>query len=142
MEGHVSRECTQETKAKSCYKCGLEGHISRDCPDNAGGAPVGGGGDRSGGTGPECYRCGKAGHIARSCPEAASGGGNYGGGGSYGGGGFGGGQKTCYSCGGVGHLSEIASRDPSATIALKLATLVGIAPSPKRERVTLVGLKG
>ena len=27
LEGHVSRECTMETKAKSCYKCGQEGHI-------------------------------------------------------------------------------------------------------------------
>jgi len=26
-EGHVSRDCTQEAKAKSCYKCGQEGHI-------------------------------------------------------------------------------------------------------------------
>jgi len=26
-EGHVSRECTQEAKAKSCFKCGQEGHI-------------------------------------------------------------------------------------------------------------------
>jgi len=29
MEGHVSRECTMEAKAKSCYKCGQEGHIVR-----------------------------------------------------------------------------------------------------------------
>lgn len=29
MEGHVSRECTLEAKAKSCYKCGQEGHIVR-----------------------------------------------------------------------------------------------------------------
>lgn len=27
MEGHVSKECTAETKAKTCYKCGQEGHI-------------------------------------------------------------------------------------------------------------------
>ncbi|KAI0312220.1 hypothetical protein OF83DRAFT_677308 [Amylostereum chailletii] len=32
LEGHVSRDCTMEQKAKSCYKCGQEGHISRDCP--------------------------------------------------------------------------------------------------------------
>ncbi|KAI6098393.1 hypothetical protein EDD16DRAFT_560540 [Pisolithus croceorrhizus] len=31
MEGHVSRDCSMEAKAKSCYKCGLEGHIVR-CP--------------------------------------------------------------------------------------------------------------
>ncbi|KAF9072981.1 hypothetical protein BDP27DRAFT_1319752 [Rhodocollybia butyracea] len=29
-EGHVSRDCTQEAKAKSCYKCGQEGHIVCD----------------------------------------------------------------------------------------------------------------
>ncbi|KAH8117402.1 hypothetical protein DFH11DRAFT_1008382 [Phellopilus nigrolimitatus] len=26
-EGHISRECTGETKAKTCYKCRQEGHI-------------------------------------------------------------------------------------------------------------------
>jgi hypothetical protein len=29
LEGHVSRDCTMETKPKSCYKCGQEGHIVR-----------------------------------------------------------------------------------------------------------------
>ena len=29
MEGHVSRDCTLEQKAKSCYRCGREGHIVR-----------------------------------------------------------------------------------------------------------------
>lgn len=29
LEGHVSRDCTSETKPKSCYKCGQEGHIVR-----------------------------------------------------------------------------------------------------------------
>jgi hypothetical protein len=29
MEGHVSRDCSMEAKAKSCYKCGEEGHIVR-----------------------------------------------------------------------------------------------------------------
>ncbi|KAI0261398.1 hypothetical protein BC834DRAFT_479244 [Gloeopeniophorella convolvens] len=29
MEGHVSRDCTMEQKAKSCYRCGQEGHIVR-----------------------------------------------------------------------------------------------------------------
>lgn len=29
LEGHVSRDCTMETKAKSCYKCGEEGHLVR-----------------------------------------------------------------------------------------------------------------
>ncbi|KAF8979420.1 hypothetical protein BDQ17DRAFT_986769 [Cyathus striatus] len=28
-EGHVSRDCSQEAKPKSCYKCGQEGHIVR-----------------------------------------------------------------------------------------------------------------
>lgn len=30
LEGHVSKDCTAETKAKTCYKCGQEGHIV--CP--------------------------------------------------------------------------------------------------------------
>ena len=29
MEGHVSRDCSQEAKPKTCYKCGGEGHIVR-----------------------------------------------------------------------------------------------------------------
>ena len=29
MEGHVSRDCSMEQKAKSCYRCGQEGHIVR-----------------------------------------------------------------------------------------------------------------
>ena len=28
-EGHLSKECTQEAKPKSCYKCGAEGHLVR-----------------------------------------------------------------------------------------------------------------
>ena len=47
-------------------------------------------------------KCGEMGHIARNCPKA---GGNYGGG-SYGGGMGGGAGKTCYSCGGYGHMSR------------------------------------
>ncbi len=43
------------------------------------------------------------GHIARNCTKAGFGG-SYGGGGA---GGFGGGAgKTCYSCGGYGHMSR------------------------------------
>jgi cellular nucleic acid-binding protein len=42
------------------------------------------------------------GHIARNCTKAGAGfGGSYGGG--FGGGGAG---KTCYSCGGYGHMSR------------------------------------
>lgn len=50
------------------------------------------------------------GHIARNCNNGGAGGyggggGGYGGGYSRGGGG-GFGQKTCYSCGGIGHMSR------------------------------------
>lgn len=38
------------------------------------------------------------GHIARNCTKAGFGGGY--------GGGFGGAGKTCYSCGGYGHMSR------------------------------------
>lgn len=53
-------------------------------------------------------QCGEVGHIARNCPKSGGGyGGGYGGGGGGYGGGFGGGnQKTCYSCGGIGHMSR------------------------------------
>lgn len=46
------------------------------------------------------------GHIARNCTKAGYGGGSYGGG-------FGGAGKTCYSCGGYGHMSRtyIASEE-------------------------------
>jgi cellular nucleic acid-binding protein len=48
-------------------------------------------------------QCGEIGHIARNCSKGASYGGGFNSG--YGGGGFGG-SKTCYSCGGIGHLSR------------------------------------
>ena len=58
-------------------------------------------------------QCGETGHIARNCPRSGFGGqgggqgGYQGGQGGYGGG-FGGGAagKTCYSCGGYGHMSR------------------------------------
>ncbi len=45
------------------------------------------------------------GHIARHCTESSYGG-SYGGGGGGGGGYNGGAGKTCYSCGGYGHMSR------------------------------------
>ena len=55
------------------------------------------------------WQCGEMGHISRECPRGgAPGGGGYGGGAGGYGGGFGGGAstKTCYSCGGYGHMSR------------------------------------
>jgi cellular nucleic acid-binding protein len=43
--------------------------------------------------------------MARNCPKGGFGGG-YGGGGGYSGGGGYGAPKTCYSCGGFGHMSR------------------------------------
>ncbi|KZT71344.1 hypothetical protein DAEQUDRAFT_755847 [Daedalea quercina L-15889] len=92
-EGHVSRDCTGETKAKTCYKCGKEGHLSRDCPDNM--APAASGGST------ECYRCGQVGHIARACPQANTNG-------APGYAAFPASNKTCrcYNCSEVGHMSK------------------------------------
>lgn len=44
-------------------------------------------------------QCGEMGHIARNCTKSSYGG-------SYGGGFGGGAGKTCYSCGGYGHMSR------------------------------------
>ena len=58
------------------------------------------------------FQCGEVGHIARNCTKGGSSFGGGGGGGGYGGGYGGGGgggynqNKTCYSCGGVGHMSR------------------------------------
>lgn len=56
------------------------------------------------------------GHIARNCTRSGGGfGGSYGGGGGYGGG-AGGSGKTCYSCGGYGHMSRKSPPRPSSAI--------------------------
>ncbi|BGP22006.1 hypothetical protein JCM10295v2_000883 [Rhodotorula toruloides] len=130
--GHISRECPNAAAPKKCYNCGDSGHISRECPSNpnAGAGGFGGQGAGFGGAGAGvCYRCGQPGHISRACPQNFAGagagcapisfpqlmhgntdesvraiavGGGFGGG--FGGPGYG--AKTCYSCGGVGHLSR------------------------------------
>lgn len=63
-------------------------------------------------------QCGEVGHIARNCPKGGSsfGGGGYGGG--YGGGGFNQ-NKTCYSCGGVGHMSRKSPPPPFFLVCLR-----------------------
>lgn len=53
------------------------------------------------------------GHIARNCPKAVAYGGSYGGGGGGSFGAAGGGAgKTCYSCGGYGHMSRKTAYGP------------------------------
>lgn len=107
MTGHISRECPnppQEGAGASdntqCYKVSL----------NAG--------QYVGGPRLIVPQCGNKGHIARNCTEAgpAAGGRPYGsgfGGGYQSGGGYGAQGKTCYSCGGYGHMSrkDISSSD-------------------------------
>lgn len=56
-------------------------------------------------------QCGEMGHIARNCPKSGFGN-SYGGGGA----GFGGGAgKTCYSCGGFGHMSRKYLLEPRSS---------------------------
>ncbi|KAJ6603625.1 hypothetical protein DFH09DRAFT_1257590 [Mycena vulgaris] len=112
LGGHLSRDCTAETKPKSCYKCGEEGHISHECPNapaaTAAPSPAGTtrsgrgrGGARTSTKSTGCYKCGKEAQMARACPDAGTSTTAPPSGPSAAAAG-----KTCYSCGGTGHLSR------------------------------------
>ncbi|ODA80700.1 hypothetical protein RJ55_03659 [Drechmeria coniospora] len=99
-EGHMSRDCSEPLKEnKSCYK------VARARLPNATRqverAELSSDGRLT------TKQCGEVGHIARNCNKAGFGGGAPYGGGAGGPGGYGGGAgKTCYSCGGYGHMSR------------------------------------
>jgi len=69
ISDHRNRSPNDRMSGVSCYNCGEDGHMSRDCP-NERKARRHSDRDSDDRRGPvTCYNCGEEGHMSRECPN-------------------------------------------------------------------------